>query len=161
MKVLLWNVIALLMMTSSAVFAADVDLLIKRANRFFEVLPESMPDSEQDTAARIALGKQLFFDKRLSINDNQSCASCHKLDDGIAGVDNLPTSPGARGEIGTRNSPTVLNAGFQQDLFWDGRAEGLVEQTKQPILKPIEMGMPDENTVVKKISGIYEYPQSV
>ena len=160
MKIIIWNLIALFLMASSGVFAADVDLLMKRANRFFEALPESMPDSEQDTAQRIALGKQLFFDKRLSVNDTQSCASCHKLDDGLAGVDNLPTSPGARGEIGTRNSPTVLNAGFQDDLFWDGRAEGLVEQAKQPILNPIEMGMPDENAVVEKIRGIEAYRQT-
>ena len=160
MKIIIWNLTAFLLMASSGVFAADVDLLIKRANRFFEALPESMPDSEQDTAQRIALGKQLFFDKRLSVNDTQSCASCHKLDDGLAGVDNLPTSPGARGEVGTRNSPTVLNAGFQEDLFWDGRAQGLVEQAKQPILNPIEMGMPDENAVVEKIRGIEEYGQA-
>jgi len=142
------------------VVADDADLLMRRANRFFEALPETMPDSEADTVERIALGKRLFFEKRLSINDSQSCASCHKLDGGFAGVDNLATSPGARGETGTRNSPTVLNAGWQEDQFWDGRAEGLVEQAKQPILNPIEMGMPDENTVVEKIRGIEEYRQT-
>ncbi len=71
-----------------------------------------MPDSESDTAGRIALGERLFFEKRLSINDSQACAFCHRLDEGFAGVDNLATSPGARGEIGTRNSPTVLNTGW-------------------------------------------------
>ncbi|MCW8830484.1 MAG: c-type cytochrome [Gammaproteobacteria bacterium] len=137
--------------------ADEVDRLIKRALRYFEPLPETMPGSEKDTAERIALGKKLFFDKRLSINDSQSCASCHRLEDGFAGVDNLPTSPGARGELGSRNSPTVLNAGWQDSQFWDGRAEDLVEQAKGPILNPIEMGMPDEKTVVKKIQGIAEY----
>lgn len=160
MKFILCSLIGLVSMLSSFAFAADAELLMKRANRFFESLSESMPDSEADTTERVALGKQLFFEKRLSINDTQSCASCHKLDGGFAGVDNLPTSPGARGEIGTRNSPTVLNAGWQEDLFWDGRAEGLVEQAKQPILNPIEMGMPDENAVVEKIRGIDEYRQS-
>jgi len=160
MKFILWNVIALLLMASGGVFAADADMLMRRANRFFEALPETMPDAEADTAERIALGKRLFFEKRLSINDSQSCASCHKLDGGFAGVDNLATSPGARGEIGSRNSPTVLNAGWQADQFWDGRAEGLVEQAKQPILNPIEMGMPDENAVVEKIRGIDEYRQA-
>jgi cytochrome c peroxidase len=116
-----------------------------------------MPGSENDTPERIALGRQLYFEKRLSINDSQSCASCHRLDDGFAGVDNLATSPGARGESGIRNSPTVLNAGWQDSQFWDGRAEDLVEQAKQPILNPIEMGMPNENTVEKKIRAIDEY----
>jgi len=157
MKFILWNLSACLLVVSAAAIAGDADLLMRRANRFFEALPEAMPGSRTDTAERIALGKQLFFEKRLSINDSQSCASCHRLDDGFAGVDNLATSPGARGEIGTRNSPTVLNAGWQVSQFWDGRAEDLVEQAKQPILNPIEMGMPDENAVVEKVRGIEEY----
>jgi len=157
MKLILLNLVLLLALPAPAFSADDSDLLMRRANRFFEVLPEEMPGAEADTEQRIALGKKLFFDKRLSINDNQACVSCHKLDEGFAGVDNLPTSPGARGEIGTRNSPTVLNAGWQVAQFWDGRAEDLVEQAKQPILNPIEMGMPDEAAVVEKLSAIAEY----
>lgn len=157
MKFILWNISVLLILQAGAVFANDGDLLMRRANRFFEALPETMPGSENDSAERIALGKRLFFEKRLSINDSQACASCHRLEDGFAGVDNLQTSPGARGEIGTRNSPTVLNAGWQVAQFWDGRAEDLVEQAKGPILNPIEMGMPDENAVVAKIRAIDEY----
>ena len=147
----------LLLMTAGSVFADDAGLLISRANRFFSPLPEAMPGSENDTPERVALGKKLYFEKRLSINDTQSCASCHRLEDGFAGVDNLPVSPGAKGELGTRNSPTVLNAGWQDSQFWDGRAEDLVEQAKGPILNPIEMGMPDEKTVEEKIRGIVEY----
>jgi cytochrome c peroxidase len=150
-------ILSLLAAASASAFAADTELLMRRANRFFEPLPESMPGAENDTAERIALGKKLYFDKRLSINDSQSCASCHRLEDGFAGVDNLPTSPGARGKQGTRNSPTVLNAGWQDSLFWDGRAEDLVEQAKGPILNPIEMGMPDEKTVEQKIQAVDEY----
>ncbi|UCH39973.1 MAG: c-type cytochrome [Gammaproteobacteria bacterium] len=157
MKTFLWSLVFLLSLAAGGVGADGSELLMRRANRFFEVLPESMPGSENDTQARIVLGRKLFFDKRLSINDSQACVSCHKLEDGFAGVDNLPTSPGARGEIGTRNSPTVLNAGWQVAQFWDGRADDLVEQAKQPILNPIEMGMPDEDTVVHKIRGIDEY----
>ena len=145
------------LLVSTAVFAGDADLLMSRANRFFEPLAEAMPGSETDTPERIALGRQLYFDKRLSINDSQACASCHRLEDGFAGVDNLPVSPGARGEMGTRNSPTVLNAGWQDSQFWDGRAADLVEQAKGPILNPVEMGMPDEKTVEQKIRGIEEY----
>ena len=142
---------------SSTVFADDADRLLRRANRYFAPLPEVMPGAEKDTAEKIALGKKLFFDVRLSINDQQSCSSCHRLENGAAGVDNLPVSPSAKGDLGTRNSPTVLNAGLQRRQFWDGRAENLVEQAKGPILNPIEMGMPDEQTVVNKISGIDEY----
>jgi cytochrome c peroxidase len=155
-----WLIATYLLLVTANAFADDVDLLMSRANRFFSPLPETMPGSENDTPERIALGKKLYFEKRLSINDKQSCASCHILENGFAGVDNLPTSPGARGEKGTRNSPTVLNSGWQDSQFWDGRAEDLVEQAKGPILNPIEMGMPDEKTVEQKIRGIAEY-QSV
>jgi len=157
MKLISCIIIALLSLATTTVFADATELLISRANRFFSPLPDAMPGSENDTSERIALGKKLYFEKRLSINDSQSCATCHRLEDGFAGVDNLATSPGARGEQGTRNSPTVLNAGWQDSQFWDGRAEDLVEQAKGPILNPIEMGMPDEQSVEKKIRGIAEY----
>ena len=159
MKHITWFVITFLLLASTAVFAGDAgtDRLIRRANRYFSPLPDAMPGSEKDTPERIALGKQLYFEKRLSINNTQSCASCHRLEDGFAGVDNLPVSPGAKGEFGTRNSPTVLNAGWQDSQFWDGRADDLVEQAKGPILNPIEMGMPDEQAVEQKIQGISEY----
>ncbi len=157
LKHLIWIVITTLLFATTSVFADESDRLISRANRYFGSLPDTMPESENDTPELIALGKKLFFEKRLSINDTQSCATCHRLDEGFAGVDNLPTSPGARGEQGTRNSPTVLNSGWQDSQFWDGRAEDLVEQAKGPILNPIEMGMPDEQTVENKIRGIAEY----
>jgi len=157
LKHLIWIVIIPLLTATTSVFADESDRLISRANRYFGSLPDTMPGSENDTPERIALGKKLYFEKRLSINDTQSCATCHRLDEGFAGVDNLPTSPGARGEQGTRNSPTVLNSGWQDSQFWDGRAEDLVEQAKGPILNPIEMGMPDEQTVENKIRDIVEY----
>ncbi|MDH5353804.1 MAG: c-type cytochrome [Gammaproteobacteria bacterium] len=157
MKMLKWIIIVYLLTATTTVFADETDILISRANRYFGPLPDTMPGSEGDIPERIALGKKLYFEKRLSINDTQSCATCHRLENGFAGVDNLPTSPGARGEQGTRNSPTVLNSGWQDSQFWDGRAEDLVEQAKEPILNPIEMGMPDEQTVEKKIWGIVEY----
>ena len=157
MKIISIVISAFLLLATNPVFATDTERLISRANRIFSPLPAVMPNSESDTPERIALGKKLFFEKRLSINDSQSCASCHRLEDGFAGVDNLSTSPGARKELGTRNSPTVLNAGWQDSQFWDGRAEDLVEQAKGPILNPIEMGMPDEQTVEKKVQRIAEY----
>lgn len=160
MKIISWIVTAFLLLATSIVSADETELLIRRANRIFSPLPDAMPGSEDDTPERIALGKKLYFEKRLSINDSQSCASCHRLADGFAGVDNLATSPGARKQPGTRNSPTTLNAGWQDSQFWDGRAEDLVEQAKGPILNPIEMGMPDEQTVEKKIQSIAEYQKA-
>ena len=78
MKSITWSIVSVLLLTSAGVFADDDDILISRANRFFAPLPDAMPGAENDTPERIALGKQLYFDKRLSINDSQSCASCHR-----------------------------------------------------------------------------------
>ena len=133
--------------------------LQKQASGILGVLPDKMPGSENDTPERIALGKKLYFEKALSINDSQSCNSCHDLNNGNMGVDNEPTSPGAKGERGGRNSPTSVNAGFHIAQFWDGRAPDLKAQAKGPILNPGEMGMPDEETVMTKLSGMPEYPK--
>lgn len=139
---------------------AASDRLMRKALRYFEPLPASMPGAENDTPERIELGRTLYFDKRLSINDRQACATCHVLEGGRAGVDNLPTSPGAQGQLGTRNSPTVLNAGWQKTQFWDGRAKDLADQAGQPILNPIEMAMPSEQAVIDKLSRLPGYPEA-
>ena len=133
--------------------------LQKQASAILGALPDKMPGSENDTPEKIALGKKLYFEKALSINDSQSCNSCHDLNNGNMGVDHEPTSPGAKGERGGRNSPTSVNAGFHIAQFWDGRAPDLKAQAKGPILNPGEMAMPDENTVMAKLSGMPEYPK--
>ena len=114
-------------------------------------IPATMPGAEHDTPVQIALGKRLFFEKRLSRNNTQSCNTCHVIDHHRGGVDNEPTSPGAFGKRGGRNSPTVLNAGFHLAQFWDGRAENLEAQAKGPILNPIEMAMPDATVVIQRL----------
>ncbi len=132
--------------------------LAKKANAVFAQLPAQMPGAENDTPEKIALGEKLYFDVRLSKENNQSCNTCHVIDNGGAGVDNTVTSPGSIAKtIGVRNSPTVFNAGFHFVQFWDGRSPDLQDQAKGPILNPIEMGMPNEKAVEKKIGAIKEY----
>jgi cytochrome c peroxidase len=134
--------------------------LFNRAKQLFGALPDKMPGSENDTPELIALGKMLYFDTRLSANDNQSCNTCHDVNNGIAGVDNKRVSPGSiEGKEGTRNSNTVLNAGFQFVQFWDGREPDLKSQAKGPILNPLEMAMPSEKMVEQKISAVPEYQE--
>ncbi|HMZ65803.1 MAG TPA: cytochrome-c peroxidase, partial [Leptospiraceae bacterium] len=106
--------------------------LQKKAKSAFGILPDKMPGSEKDTPELVSLGEKLYFDTRLSANDTQSCNSCHVVKDKKGGVDNKPTSTGAFGKNGGRNSPTVLNAGFHLAQFWDGRAATLVDQAKGP-----------------------------
>jgi cytochrome c peroxidase len=133
--------------------------LVNQANSMFGVIGDKMPGSENDTPELIALGDKLYHEVAMSGNNTESCNTCHMLDQGKYGVDNLPTSLGAKGKSGTRNSPTVLDAGFQIAQFWDGRAANLAEQAKGPVLNPIEMGMPSEKIVVKKIGNIPEYQE--
>lgn len=136
---------------------ADKEAIFNRAKSIFNgPLPDKMPGSEKDTPELISLGEKLYHDVRLSVKDNQSCNTCHDVNN--AGVDRLPVSDGSVvGKIGRRNSPTVYNAGFHFAQFWDYRSPDLVDQAKGPILNPDEMGMPDEATVVAKLSAIEEY----
>lgn len=132
--------------------------LRKSAKDFLGALPDKMPGAEKDTSEQIELGRKLFFEKKLSVNQTQSCNSCHAVDRNLGGVDNKPTSPGAFGKFGDRNSPTVLNAGFQTTQFWDGRAPDLETQAKGPILNPGEMAMPNEAEAVNRLRASAEYP---
>ena len=122
--------------------------------QFFEPLPAAIID-EKKNAALIALGKKLYLDPKLSVNDTISCNSCHQLNN--FGVDSQPTSPGHEGKRGGRNSPTTFNAALHIAQFWDGRAKDVEEQALGPILNPIKMGMPNEAAVVDKLKKIDEY----
>ena len=137
-------------------FGQETDL-IRQANQFFKPLPEKLPAPADNPATpeKVHLGQMLFFEPRLSKSGAISCNSCHNLITG--GVDNLPTSPGHLGQLGGRNSPTVLNAGVQFAQFWDGRAASLEDQAKGPILNPVEMAMPDAESVLARLRSIPEY----
>jgi cytochrome c peroxidase len=126
---------------------------------YFRPLPDKMPGSEGDTPDMVSLGRKLYFERKISLTQTQSCNDCHRLDNMMSGVDYKPTSTGVKGISGSRNSPTVLNAGFQRMQFWDGRAADLVEQAKGPLLNPIEMAMPDENEVVARLKNTGDYPR--
>lgn len=114
-----------------------------------------VPPDNPITPEKVELGRKLYFDKRLSVDNTVSCATCH--DPKFAFTDGKKVSEGVKGQKGARNAPTVLNAMFYEEQFWDGRAKTLEEQAKQPIINPIEMGMPDHDAVVKKLKGIPEY----
>ncbi|HZE99941.1 MAG TPA: cytochrome-c peroxidase [Planctomycetota bacterium] len=86
---------------------------------------------------KIALGRKLFLDKRLSQDRSISCASCHDLTRG--GADGRPVSIGVGGQAGDRNAPTVFNVAFNFRQFWDGRADTLEQQVEGPLLNPKEM----------------------
>lgn len=130
--------------------------LLEKAKTTFSPLGEvaNSPDNPI-TPEKVLLGQTLYFDKRLSKDETVSCNTCHDLQN--YGVDNESTSDGVGGQKGGRNSPTVLNAAYHFSQFWDGRAKDVEEQAGGPILNPIEMAMPDQEAVIKRLQGINGY----
>jgi cytochrome c peroxidase len=112
------------------------------------------PPTNLSYAQKVELGKQLYFETRLSKNNSVSCAFCHNPGTGFA--DSRQFSIGAFGTSGGRQAPTVYNTGFIPLQFWDGRAGSLEEQAIGPIHNPIEMAEMHE-TVVPKIAKIPAY----
>jgi cytochrome c peroxidase len=106
------------------------------------------------TRAKIELGRQLYFDGRLSADGTVSCATCHRPDEGFAAHTRFGV--GINGQEGNRNSPVAYNRILSGPQFWDGRAASLEEQAKGPIANPIEMGNTHE-AAVKTIAGIEGY----
>jgi cytochrome c peroxidase len=114
----------------------------------------AVPADNPQTTAKIALGKKLYFDTRLSADNTVSCATCHNPVMGWS--DEGPTSKGIRGQLGGRRAPPVVNAAYSPLQFWDGRAPSLEEQAKGPIQNPIEMGNTHE-VMIQTLSSLTGY----
>ncbi len=114
-------------------------------------LPTEIPDNlaNPKTAAKIELGKKLYFEPALSATGQFSCNSCHNLS--TYGVDNQQFSVGHKWQRGGRNSPTTFNSVYWSKQFWDGRAETLEDQAKGPPLNSVEMASADEKEVVNRL----------
>ena len=119
-------------------------------------LPQQVPapPDNRTTPAKVALGKQLFFDPRLSGDNQMSCATCHLPAKAFG--DGLARSKGAGGKELTRNTPTLLNVAFYSSLFWDGRAASLEEQALGPIQSPDEMNQ-DLSELEKELAAVPGY----
>ncbi len=127
------------------------DSVLVAAKAVFQVLPTGAPNPANPvTAEKVALGKQLYYDVRLSMHNTESCNTCHNL--ATFGVDNKSTSPGDNGKLGTRNSPTTLNASLHFVQFWDGRMKDVEEQAGGPVMNPAEMSMPAEKEVLARLN---------
>ncbi|GAB4146936.1 MAG: cytochrome c peroxidase [Planctomycetaceae bacterium] len=119
------------------------------------------PKDNPPSAAKISLGKQLYFDKRLSRDDTISCASCHNPEKGWSNGEQFATGVG--GKKGGRNSPTIINTAYNRFQFWDGREPTLEAQALGPIQNPIEMNMTLKELIPKlnKIAGYKKQFQAV
>lgn len=114
--------------------------------------PVNVSTKNPQTPQKIALGKLLFFDKKLSEGGTVSCASCHfphkAFSDGIP----LAKAPGRA--AGTRNTPTLVNVAFNPTLFWDGRSASLEQQAASPLFHSHEHGLTDEGQLIVSLAEI-------
>lgn len=143
---LAWLGLAILLLACVALFWNDWQSDKRAAMKEVEWMPlvpldfgltQPIPRELPLNPGKVALGKRLFHDVRLSADDSVSCASCHDLSGG--GVDNRARSVGVNGGVGGINAPTVLNSGFNFVQFWDGRAPTLEAQVDGPVNHPLEM----------------------
>jgi cytochrome c peroxidase len=118
--------------------------------------PVPIPADNPQTPEKIALGSKVFHDKRFSGDGTIACATCH-ADDKAFTDGPLKTSRGIRGQFGTRNAPTVLNAAYFKLFFWDGRTVSLEDQSQHPFLNPVEMGLPTHEPILKIVREDPEY----
>ncbi|KQP12672.1 cytochrome-c peroxidase [Pseudorhodoferax sp. Leaf267] len=144
-------------MTAGAVLAA---LLVAAAPAWAGPvlgLPEPPVDADIPRhAAAIALGRQLFFDRRLSANGSMSCAMCHVPELGFASTASQ-RGVGLAGASLQRNAPSLLNVAWRPLLFWDGRATSLVTQAWSPLLHVDEMGNASVADVLARIRSLPDY----
>ncbi len=118
--------------------------------------PLKIPADNPQTSAKVELGKQLYFEPRLSRDNTVSCASCHDPAKGWSNGEAFAT--GVRGQKGGRSAPSVLNSAYYPLQFWDGRATGLEGQALGPIQNPIEMDLTLDEAV-KRLNDIPGYKQ--
>lgn len=135
---------------------AAADKLMEAARAVFKPIPLNPPKLEgnEATPEKLALGRMLYFDPRLSASHAISCASCHSI--GLGGADNESTSIGHRWQHGGRNAPTVFNAAYNMAQFWDGRAKDLFEQAGGPMVNPVEMASPQDH-IVEQLKSLPAY----
>jgi len=115
-----------------------------------------IPSNNPVTVEKIALGRKLFYDRRLSLNNTFSCAMCHVPEQGFT-HNELATSVGIEGRSGRRNNPTLYNIAYAKILFHDGREDSLEQQVWGPLLAHNEMGNPSPGIVLRKIRALADY----
>ena len=119
----------------------------------YEAMP--IPADNPMTPEKVALGRQLFFDERLSIDGSRSCYSCHVCEHGL--TDGLPKAVGADNKPLTRNTPTLWNIGYHKEFYWDGRSDSLEKQA-MAAWKGGNMGVGERTAeIVAKINALQDY----
>jgi len=137
--------------------ANDVSIGTKFSHTLPLGLPEyHVPSSNPMTVEKVELGRKLFFDTLLSVDQTMSCATCHDPEKGWSNGEQFAL--GTNGLPGKRNVPTIVNAAYYRSLFWDGRSGSLEGQALGPIMNAGEMAMPSRQELVDRLAGHDEYP---
>jgi cytochrome c peroxidase len=121
--------------------------------------PVPIPEENPQSAAKIALGDELFHEVRFSSTGDVSCATCHDRENAFTDSP-LKVSEGIDGLTGTRNAPTVLNAVYMKTQFWDGRSPSLEDQALHPFVNPVEMGLPDHEPILRIVRSDPDYAEA-
>ncbi len=129
-------------------YSLDPPLALQDPDRY---IPKDNPLTKEG----VELGKLLFFDKRLSVNNTVSCATCHMAE--VAYTDGQPVSTGVFRRQGGRSAPTSINRLYGKMHFWDGRAATMEAQAVMPITDHLEMAMPSHKAVEDKLNTIQGY----
>jgi cytochrome c peroxidase len=155
-----------LVFTCSALLAAyathagekdwNVEALRRIANPPLGLPPLPLAKQDEPGSERIALGRKLFFDPRLSGNSSMSCATCHVPEQGFTQKDRL-TPKGAEGRSLRRNAPSLLNVGYNKFLMWDGGAPSLQSQILTPLFEPHEMANPTFKGLLERMRTLPDY----
>jgi cytochrome c peroxidase len=164
MQKLLICLVALMVVNSLAISGQDsavkpvttVNVHMLGPQKLGNLPPVVIPPDNPQTSLKILLGKQLYFDTRLSRDNTISCATCHNPAMGWS--DAGPTSTGINGQKGGRRAPPVSNAAYSPLQFWDGRAATLEDQAVGPIANPIEMGNTHE-VMIRTVGNIPGYAE--
>ena len=116
-----------------------------------------VPIANPLTKGKYELGRQLYFDPRVSLDGTVSCATCHNPAHGW--TDGMPVSIGIAGQAGSRSAPSLINAAYGKSMFWDGRAPSLEGQAQGPIQNSIEMGKQSYKDIIDRLAKIPSYSE--
>ncbi len=146
---------AALILAAESSQAADAKKLLDDARTHFAPLPAAPSASDPVQAARVELGRRLFFETRVSMDGNVSCAHCHLPDRQAS--DGLPKAIGVFGKENPRNAPSIFNAALNFRQHWRGDRESLEDQAEKSLLGPASFGNPDMATAMGKLKAIPDY----
>lgn len=144
------------LLASAGALAADERPLLEQARQIFKPLPQDMAtDRFPVSGERVALGRILFFEPRVSLDGTVSCARCHQP--ALYGSDGLAKAIGVKDRLNARNSPTVLNAALGAPAHWRGDRENVEDQAVKALVGPPSFGQPDFAAAMNRLKAIPGY----